>query len=352
MRIQKDLLEIPNCGISGPILQCFAAHIKPWWKYFFPHLKLHSREQQHGRGGKKEILPLLEEWKQRTHATYGDLLDILNSLYLLPPPTFYPEQNISQIITNHSIHLPASDSKYLLLRHNLVNPVCFLPKEFSQGNHFASQVLAHSEIPPMHTEYVDWSGKEICLSDIGFSLDVPQHAVPYGDPVKISVCAFMKGPFVLPAGLEFVSPIYLMTAIPDTVFKKEVKLSLDHWARLEKDTKLFFVFAPFDIESPNQFRVHENGVFSQHSGTTIIRHFCLGAIVRKLCDFLNIPLPVVPVEQVIAVNQMVRYLNSACDVLIKFPFYLYRRVKMKLNHRKIHTITWHHFFIHCSHVHM
>ena len=102
VRIQKDLLEKSNCDISYPFLQSFAAVVKPRWEYLAPHLKLLPREEQHGRGGKKEILPLLEEWKQRTHATCGDLLDILNSLYLLPPPTFCAEQNISQIVTNSS----------------------------------------------------------------------------------------------------------------------------------------------------------------------------------------------------------------------------------------------------------
>ena len=71
-----------------------------------------------------------------------------------------------------------------------------------------------------------------------------------GGLVKISICALMNSPFALPAELDLVSPIYFMTATPDTVFKKEVKLSLDHWARLAKDTKLFFVFALFDIENP------------------------------------------------------------------------------------------------------
>ena len=293
VRIQKDLLEIPNFDISYPFLQCFAALCKPC---LAPHLKLYRREQQHRRGGKKEILPLLEEWKQRTHATYGDLLDILNSLYLLPPPTVYPEQNVSQIIINHSIHLPTSDSKYFLLHHNLVNPVCFLPKEFGQGNHFASQVLAHSENTPMYTEYANWSGKEICLSDIGFSLEVPQHAVPYGGQVKISICALMKCPFTLPAGLELVSPVSLVTVTPDLVFTKELVLSLDHWSRLDKDTNLVFVFAPFDRKNPRtslQFEVQEDGIFSQHCGTILTRHFCGVAVAQFL---LPIPLPV-PMEK-------------------------------------------------------
>ena len=170
----------------------------------------------------------------------------------------------------------------------------FLSSEMDQ---FTSEVLAcQSDTSPMYTEYVDWSGKEIHFSDIGFSLDVPRYAVPYGDLAKISICALVKGPFILPAGLELVSPVYFISATPEIVFKKELKLSLDHWARLKEDTKLSFVFAPFNTQSegPNEFRVEENGVFFQHSGTTYSRHFCLGAIARWLCDFLCIPLPFAP----------------------------------------------------------
>ena len=150
----------------------------------------------------------------------------------------------------------------------------------------------------MYTEYVDWSGKELHFSEIGFSLDVPQYAVPYGNLVKISVCAFMNGPIILPAGLELVSPVYLINTTPEIVFKKDLKLSLDHWGRLEEDTKLSFVIAPFNTlsEGPSRFRVEESGMFFQFSGTTYTRHFCFRAIARWLPDFLKILLPIAAVE--------------------------------------------------------
>ena len=164
---------------------------------------------------------------------------------------------------------------------------------------FTSQVLAcQSETSPMYTEYVDWSGKEIHFSDIGFSLDVPRYAVPYGDLVKISICALMKGPFILPTGLELVSPVYCISTTPEIVFKKELKLSLDHWARLEKDTKLAYVSAPFNTlsEGPNRFRVEEGGMFSLTSGSTYTRHFSFKAIARWLLGVLYLPVPSVLVE--------------------------------------------------------
>jgi hypothetical protein len=151
----------------------------------------------------------------------------------------------------------------------------------------------------MYTDDLDWNGKKIHFSGIGFSLDVPRHAVPYGDLVKISVCAFMNGPIILPAGLELVSPVYFIETTPEIVFKKDLELSLNHWARLEEGTKLSFVFAPFNTqtEGPNEFRVEESGKFCQHSGTTCIRHFCFGGITRWLCNLvLNIPLPLIALD--------------------------------------------------------
>ena len=55
--------------------------------------------------------------------------------------------------------------------------------------------------------------------------------------------SIMCSSIVLLAKLHLVSPIYYMTVTPDFVFKKEVKLSLDHLAGLGEDTKPLFVFA-------------------------------------------------------------------------------------------------------------
>ena len=127
-RIQKDLLETPNCDISYPFLQSFAAVVQPRWAYLAPHLKLSPREEQQGRGGKKEILPLLEEWKQKTHATYGNLLDVLDSLYLLPPLTVYHEQSIHRIENSSKLHSVANAVARLSVSYiclfTLVSTVC------------------------------------------------------------------------------------------------------------------------------------------------------------------------------------------------------------------------------------
>ena len=105
--------------------------------------------------------------------------------------------------------------------------------------------------------------------------------------MKISICAIVKGPFVLPAGLELVSPVYFVNAAPDITFGKEAKLSINHWARVNDDTKLLFIFAAFDPESPQiplqlQFEAHEGGMFSEHSGTVSTRHFSFRAIARMV----------------------------------------------------------------------
>ena len=133
-----------------------------------------------------------------------------------------------------------------------------------------------------------WSGKEIDFKDIGFSLNVPHGAVPYGELVMISVCCFFNGPFTLPEGLEFVSPVYCIHTTPVTQFRKPVELSLDHWARVEDESscsRLSFVFAPFDLEdcqSPFEFETEDGGHFSTHFGVISVEHFSWVAIVRWL----------------------------------------------------------------------
>ena len=192
-------------------------------------------------------------------------------------------------------------------------------QDIGHGNHFASQVLICSETTPMYTEYVDWNGKEIRISDIGVSIDIPQYAVPYGLLVKISVCALMNIPFILPAGLELVSPIYFVTTTPDTVFKKKVMLSLDHWAKLDTDTTLVFVFAPYDPQNPQislQFEAQEGGMFSQHFGTIFTRHFCRGAIARFLRNILRIPLPVMEPSESSESDGNSIYLLYHCNIII------------------------------------
>ena len=84
----------------------------------------------------------------------------------------------------------------------------------------------------MYTDHVDSGGKHIVWSNIGFELTVPYDAVPEGQIVRIAVVALQMSPFLLPPGMELVSPVFLVVVSPEMRFLKYVGLSLKHSANL------------------------------------------------------------------------------------------------------------------------
>jgi len=149
----------------------------------------------------------------------------------------------------------------------------------------------------VYTEDVDWNGKKIVLRDIGFSLTVPPDVIPYRQSVKFAVCLSFSGPFVLPDGCELVSPVYFISAEPEIQLKKQIKLSLDHWASLEDKEScqsLTFIFAPTDpiseeLQSHFSFRPLPGGTFTPDSqtGTIMVDHLSKFAIVRWFWSLLG-----------------------------------------------------------------
>ena len=155
--------------------------------------------------------------------------------------------------------------------------------EFKPAEYIHPSVFSPLGTSSIHTEYVSWSENKINFRDIGFSLNVPNGAVLYGQLVKISVWCCFNRHFTLPEGLQFVSPVYCIHTTPVTQFRKPVKLSLDHWARVEDESsssKLSFVFAPLDFEdSEIPFELKAGGHFSARSGTCVFsmeNFYCVG----------------------------------------------------------------------------
>ena len=152
------------------------------------------------------------------------------------------------------------------------------------------KILASVCTSSVHTEHVDWNGKEMVLRDIGFSLTVPPGVIPYRQSVRFAVCLSFSGPFVLPDGCELVSPVYFVSAEPEIQLKKQIKFSLDHWANLDDEEScqsLSFVFAPSDpvseeSQSHFHFRPLPGSVFAPGSqtGTITVDHLSMFAIVR------------------------------------------------------------------------
>ena len=84
--IQRKLLnrKIANLRIEYPFLQSLVGVMGPKWPYFYPLLSDSRNAGEQRQERKKAVISFLEDWQQREHPTYGDLIDILNGLYVLP----------------------------------------------------------------------------------------------------------------------------------------------------------------------------------------------------------------------------------------------------------------------------
>lgn len=168
----------------------------------------------------------------------------------------------------------------------------FVSPESALMGTFLPTILTSVCTSSVYTEYVDWNGKKMVLRDIGFSLTIPPGVIPYKQLVKFAVCLSFSGPFVLPDGCELVSPVYFISAEPEIQLKKQIKLSLDHWASLEDEDScqsLIFIFASSDptseeLQSHFHFRPLSGGIFAPDSqtGTIMVDHLSKFAIGRRL----------------------------------------------------------------------
>ena len=126
----------------------------------------------------------------------------------------------------------------------------------------------------------------------GIKLRLPENAVQSGDSVNIELQGCIEGPFVLPHDTVLVSPVYRIA--PPFVFHEEVMLTIEHFAVLETDEdcdEMVFITSPKMPKITEKtdkaywkFEVYtkpECAVSSQH-GDVCLKHFCLGALGRKL----------------------------------------------------------------------
>lgn len=118
----------------------------------------------------------------------------------------------------------------------------------------------------------------------GIHLFIPLGAIPKGDSPTISLQACIGGPFYLPKGLQFISPVFL--AQPPFAFHENVTLSLEMFARLESErdcSNVVFVTSPskHDIvhkEARWKFEVDEGDIphfrMGEKNGRIKLKHFC------------------------------------------------------------------------------
>ena len=123
-------------------------------------------------------------------------------------------------------------------------------------------------------------GEGICLS-------IPPGAIGTNDFLKISLKACIGGPFYLPEGLQFVSPVYLIQ--PHYIFHKNVTLSLEVFSALDSEedrTRLVFVTSSYKQDADDKrarlmFKSCEGELgfdMEKKIATMEMKHFCFTAM--------------------------------------------------------------------------
>jgi len=122
--LQKQLLDRckENAAVDDVSLQILADVAGTKWPYLASFLSF-TRTIKEVKGGKKPLLFLLTEWKERVHATYGDLHDIMSTLYLQTQPPAQTIDRPSPEITHNSSKLLLHNIRCMLMQWWL--DVCF-----------------------------------------------------------------------------------------------------------------------------------------------------------------------------------------------------------------------------------
>ena len=125
----------------------------------------------------------------------------------------------------------------------------------------------------------------------GIHLSIPRGAIHTDDSPMISLRACIAGPFFLPEGFQFVSPVYLIQ--PHYVFNKNVTLSLEVFSKLDSEedcSHLIFVTSSSRHDTVEKgkrwtFQLHEGKLscdVEKKTVTTEFKHFCQVAAAGNL----------------------------------------------------------------------
>ncbi len=133
--------------------------------------------------------------------------------------------------------------------------------------------------------------KKVHWDEIGVYFDIPEGAVPPNKLLNLTVWPCIKGPFVLPPGYQFASPVFIVG--PEFKFEKKVLLQLSHFIQLlssDDCEKMVFLSARSTSSQPTKdgnlgyrFKVLEGGSFEvgRSVGTISLSHFCAVAAGKK-----------------------------------------------------------------------
>ena len=120
--------------------------------------------------------------------------------------------------------------------------------------------------------------QKLVWAGYGFSIEVPEGALPPGVTASVAVRAIMRGQFSLPENRQLISVIYWISCTE--VFLKHVAVNIQHCAVISKeDSKKFnFIVAECSEGPPYKFVKREGqAVFSPQKqyATIWCKRFCL-----------------------------------------------------------------------------
>ena len=131
--------------------------------------------------------------------------------------------------------------------------------------------------------------------EIGFSVNIPQGAVPIGKLVKVAVCPHQSSPASLPPNLELASPAYVIAILPEIAFLKPVTISINAFNG-KMSTAVNFVSTQkttqghYEDPQPSEasLRVLQGGDFNPSVGVGTITLDCLPTVIAIACVLTNV----------------------------------------------------------------
>ncbi len=114
----------------------------------------------------------------------------------------------------------------------------------------------------------------------GFKLTIPQGSLPAGvDQCRLDIKASVAGQYQFPKNLQLVSGVFWVRPHPSGRFQQQLKVEIQHCAKMTNSTKLSFVRAQCSQNSlPYTFKQLEGHI---SYGCVSVNHFSGTAIVAE-----------------------------------------------------------------------
>ena len=121
------------------------------------------------------------------------------------------------------------------------------------------------------------------LRGAGIEIQIPKDTITPGECTTIAVYGSVEGPsYSEQSKLYFISPVFHIECIPDIQFKREITVTIEHFARLETKSDLNDLV--FLVSKNGEEFCRSGQVESQigsNQGKVSVLHFCRFAFGKK-----------------------------------------------------------------------